>query len=68
MSDPGWVQPVARIDADIAVVIAAADHTQTFDDLTPAEALGVNIAARLPDNVRVQLLAWIDGQPKPNAG
>ena len=33
MSDPGWVQPVARIDADIAVVIAAADHTQTFEDL-----------------------------------
>ena len=30
------------------------------DDFTPAEALGINIAARLPDDVRVQLLAWID--------
>jgi len=33
MSDPGWVQPEARIDDDIAVVMAAADHTQTFEDL-----------------------------------
>ena len=42
MSDPGWVQPAAHphaknavnnIDDDIAVVMAAADHTQTFEDL-----------------------------------
>ena len=42
MSDPGWVQPPAHAhaknavtdsDADIAVILAAADHTQTFEDL-----------------------------------
>ena len=32
-SDPGWVQPEARIDDDTAIVIAAADHTQTFENL-----------------------------------
>ena len=30
------------------------------EDLTLAEAAGVNIAARLPDDVRALLLAWID--------
>ena len=48
MSVPNGHNAVNNIDADIAVT------------LTPAEALGVNIAARLPDDVRVQLLAWID--------
>ena len=33
------------------------------DDLTPAEAAAVNIAARLPDDVRAQLVAWTH-QPK----
>ena len=37
MSDPGWVQPAAHIDADIAVILAAADRTQTFEDLLSAK-------------------------------
>ena len=37
MSDPGWVQPAAHIDAYIAVILAAADHTQTFEDLLSAK-------------------------------
>ena len=37
MSEPGWVQPEARIDDDIREVIAAADHTQTFEDLLSAK-------------------------------
>ena len=36
-SDPGWVQPAAHIDDDVAVVIAAADHTHTFEDLLSAK-------------------------------
>ena len=37
MPDPGWVQPAARTDDDIDVVIAAADHTHTFEDLLSAK-------------------------------
>ena len=44
MSEPGWVLPpthaknaVNDIDADIAVIFAAADHTQTFEDLLSAK-------------------------------
>ena len=37
MSEPGWVQPAAHIDADIAVILAAADRTQTFEDLLSAK-------------------------------
>ena len=35
--DPGWVQPAARINDDIAEVLAAADHTHTFEDLLSAK-------------------------------
>ena len=35
--DPGWVQPASRTDDDIDVVIAAADHTHTFEDLLSAK-------------------------------
>jgi hypothetical protein len=33
MTDPGWQQPDARIDPDVAVVIAAAERGHTFEDL-----------------------------------
>jgi hypothetical protein len=32
------------------------------DDLTPAEAHAVQVIDRLPDDVQLQLLAWIDKQ------
>lgn len=40
-----------------AVTNPDAENTVTH---TPTEAAGINIAARLPDDVRAQLLAWIN--------
>ena len=44
MSEPGWVLPATHTnnavndsDADIAVILAAADRTQTFEDLLSAK-------------------------------
>ena len=37
MSVPNGNNAVNNIDADIAVILAAADHTQTFEDLLSAK-------------------------------
>ena len=54
MPDPGWVQPAARIDDDIAEVIAAADSHE------------IQIIDRIPEHIRNALLNLWSIAPTPN--
>ena len=54
VSDPGWVQPAARIDDDIAEVIAAADAHE------------IQIIDRIPEHIRNALLNLWSIAPTPN--
>ena len=54
MTDPGWVQPVAHIDDDIAVILAAADAHE------------IQIIDRIPEHIREQLLNLWSIAPTPH--
>jgi len=51
---PGWSRPAIRVQPPV--------RQPNADTLTPAEAAGVNIAARLEPGVLAELRDWLDNQ------